>query len=289
MNGSIQILTSQCFSCSFNLSFCLHCVYYKIRVIFDTENDFTLCLKQSFPRLKTTKLRRKQWSLIRTMIGKPRRCSDAFFREERQVLDEKRQRIRMIQQRRLSEHELAALDLAELPAEIPIMLSVGQRVYTHIIQPEQGVFLGTIAAVDPVEHTYRVVFDRHSLGSQTVSDYEVKSLSGSHTVPIRVYLQTYRPPQAQTSRTASTNLSGQIIPPSHHLAFLNSPSLQSIFLNTPIARLTPTVSSIIMEDLNNPAIANALMFQSAQDRMLGLLNSPKLGKTRILFQYRRFN
>lgn len=43
------------------------------RVIFESENDFALCIKQSFPRLNTNKLRRKQWSILRGLIGKPRR------------------------------------------------------------------------------------------------------------------------------------------------------------------------------------------------------------------------
>ena len=43
------------------------------RVIFDSENDFASCIKQSFPHLKTNKLRRKQWRILRSLIGKPRR------------------------------------------------------------------------------------------------------------------------------------------------------------------------------------------------------------------------
>ncbi len=45
--------------------------YY--RVIFDSENDFSICLKQSFPRLIKKKMRRKEWCIIRSLIGKPRR------------------------------------------------------------------------------------------------------------------------------------------------------------------------------------------------------------------------
>jgi hypothetical protein len=45
----------------------------KFRVIFDSENDFSICLNQSFPKLKTRKLTRKQWCFVRNLIGKPRR------------------------------------------------------------------------------------------------------------------------------------------------------------------------------------------------------------------------
>lgn len=123
------------------------------------------------------------------------RCSDAFFQEERQMLEEKRHKIRMIQQRKLSEQELATSnDLKDLPNVIPMPLSIGNRVYAHITTPEEGVFLGTIAAVDPCDHTYRVVFDRASLGSQTLADFEVKSLQPPiQAIPLRAYVQTYRP------------------------------------------------------------------------------------------------
>lgn len=161
------------------------------RVIFESENDFVLCMKQSFPRLKTHKLTRKQWCMVRSLIGKPRRCSSAFFQEERQMIEEKRQKIRLIQQRKINESEV--IDLKDLPQQIPVTLSIGHRVYTHICHPEEGVFLGTIAAVDPVEHTYRVVFDRSNIGSLTVHDYEIKSVTPVQTIPTKAYIQTYRP------------------------------------------------------------------------------------------------
>ena len=161
------------------------------RVIFESENDFILCMKQSFPRLKTQKLTRKQWCMIRSFIGKPRRCSSAFFQEERQMIEEKRQKIRLIQQRKINESEM--IDLKDLPQQIPVTLSIGHRVYTHICHPEEGVFLGTIAAVDPVEHTYRIVFDRSNIGSLTVHDYEIKSVTPVQTIPTKAYIQTYRP------------------------------------------------------------------------------------------------
>jgi hypothetical protein len=107
------------------------------------------------------------------------------------MLDDKRQKIRLIQQRKVSERELN--ELKDIPQDIPLPLSIGHRVYAHICQPEEGVFLGTVAAVDPVEHTYRVVFDRSHLGSHTVTDYEIKSLMPIQTIPVKVYVQTYRP------------------------------------------------------------------------------------------------
>lgn len=112
------------------------------------------------------------------------------------MLEEKRQKIRLIQQRKLSEKDQQLLDLKDLPPEIPLTLSIGHRVYAHICNKEAaGVFLGTIRAIDPCEHTYRVVFDRASIGSHTVYDFEIKSLTPIQTIPTKAYLQTYRPPK----------------------------------------------------------------------------------------------
>jgi len=46
--------------------------------LFNGDNDFCLCLKESFPELKTRKLTRAHWSKIRRLMGKPRRW-DAFW------------------------------------------------------------------------------------------------------------------------------------------------------------------------------------------------------------------
>ena len=62
------------------------------------ENDFESCLQQLFKNLKTRKLTKVQWSMIRRLMGKPRRCSPAFFDEERHSLEEKRKKIRYLHQ-----------------------------------------------------------------------------------------------------------------------------------------------------------------------------------------------
>ena len=55
------------------------------------------------------------------------------------MLEEKRQKIRLIQQRKVSEKEL--IDYKDLPQEIPLTLSIGHRVYSHICQPEEGIVI----------------------------------------------------------------------------------------------------------------------------------------------------
>ena len=159
------------------------------------------------------------------------------------MLEEKRQKIRLIQQRKVNEKEL--VDFKDLPQEIPLTLSIGHRVYSHITYPEEGVFLGTIAAVDPCEHTYRVVFDRISIGSLTVFDYSIKSLSAVQTIPIKAYIQTYRP------KIASNVTS------------------QSLILTPNKSFLTPNTHNFLLEDLksaniNNSAFATTLLLQNDQ-------------------------
>lgn len=48
------------------------------RTLFAGENDFSICLRESFPELKTRELTRIEWTKIRRMMGKPRRCSQVI-------------------------------------------------------------------------------------------------------------------------------------------------------------------------------------------------------------------
>ena len=196
------------------------------------------------------------------------RCSDAFFNEERIMLEEKRQKIRLIQQRKVSEKEL--LDLKDLPQEIPVTLSIGHRVYSYISHPEEGVFLGTIAAVDLVEHTYRVVFDRQSIGSQTVHDFETKSVQPVQTIPIKAYLQTYRP--KLTTKLSNNNLQALM---------QNSVNNQHKFsASNLIVNSSTGFNNLLIEDLNtlnstNPNITAALMINVA-DPMISVCSPFKI-------------
>ena len=95
------------------------------QVLFEGENDFMVCLKESFPQLKTRRLSKVEWCKVRRLMGKPRRCSSAFFAEERQELARKRQKIRMLQQRKqLMDYS----SFKDLPEQIPLLLTIGARV-----------------------------------------------------------------------------------------------------------------------------------------------------------------
>ena len=145
-------------------------IYVSIfRTLFDGDNDFMICLKESFPQLKTRKLTRVEWCKIRRMMGKPRRCSQAFFEEERRELERKRQKIRMLQQRKAAD----AAVFKDLPSEIPLQLVIGTKVTARLRKPQDGLFTGSIDAVDTSNNTYRITFERAGLGTHSVPDYEV--------------------------------------------------------------------------------------------------------------------
>ena len=95
------------------------------QVLFEGENDFMVCIKESFPQLKTRRLTRVEWCKIRRLMGKPRRCSSAFFTEERAELARKRQKIRMLQQRK---QLMDYTSFKDLPENIPLLLTIGARV-----------------------------------------------------------------------------------------------------------------------------------------------------------------
>ncbi|XP_067841289.1 protein lin-9 homolog [Heptranchias perlo] len=157
--------------------------------LFEGDNDFCVCLKESFPNLKTRKLTRVEWGKIRRLMGKPRRCSAAFFSEERAALQHKRHKIRLLQQRKVTELS----QYKDLPEEIPLPLVIGTKVTARLRGDHDGLFTGQIDAVDTINATYRVTFDRTGLGTHTVPDYEVLSNEPHETMPITAFAQKQRP------------------------------------------------------------------------------------------------
>ncbi|XP_033052772.1 protein lin-9 homolog isoform X2 [Trachypithecus francoisi] len=197
--------------------------------LFEGDNDFCVCLKESFPNLKTRKLTRVEWGKIRRLMGKPRRCSSAFFEEERSALKQKRQKIRLLQQRKVAD----VSQFKDLPDEIPLPLVIGTKVTARLRGVHDGLFTGQIDAVDTLNATYRVTFDRAGLGTHTIPDYEVLSNEPHETMPIAAFGQKQRP-----SRFFMT-------PPRLHY----TPPLQSpIMDNDPLLGQSPWRSKISGSD-----------------------------------------
>lgn len=155
------------------------------------DSEFQLCLKELFPNLKTKNLRRAEWCLIRKLMGKPRRCSPAFFIEERQSLNAKRDKIRQIQH----QQKLDNLTLYnDLPNLIPMPLVIGTRITALQRKPHDGLFNGTIEAVDILNGTYRIAFDRPDIAADTVLDHDVRSILPTEFMPLQAFLYKSRPP-----------------------------------------------------------------------------------------------
>ncbi|XP_072545993.1 protein lin-9 homolog isoform X2 [Salminus brasiliensis] len=170
------------------------------RALFEGDNDFCLCLNDSFPLLKTRKLTRVEWSTIRRLMGKPRRCSSAFLEEERGALNERRQKIRLLQQRRTFTD---ISDCSDLPDQIPLPLVIGTKVTARLRGSLDGLFTGQIDAVDSKTATYRVTFERRGLGTRTVPDYEVLSSDHSETMPLSAFAEKRRPVQNKVSQIST--------------------------------------------------------------------------------------
>ena len=58
-----------------------------------------LNFRETFPLLRNKTITRCEWNMIRRLLGKPRRCSPAFFAEERESLEARRQKVRTLQDR----------------------------------------------------------------------------------------------------------------------------------------------------------------------------------------------
>ncbi|XP_043287248.1 protein lin-9 homolog isoform X2 [Venturia canescens] len=159
------------------------------KTLFEGDNDFMICLKESFPQLQTRKLTRVEWCKIRRMMGKPRRCSQSFFEEERRELERKRQKIRMLQQRKAGDMS----SFKDLPPEIPLQLVIGTKVTARLRKPQDGLFTGSIDAVDTSNNTYRITFERAGLGTHSVPDYEVLSNEPPETISVSSFALHFRP------------------------------------------------------------------------------------------------
>ncbi|XP_975203.2 protein lin-9 homolog isoform X1 [Tribolium castaneum] len=193
------------------------------RCLFSGENDFSICLKESFPELKTRELTRVQWTKIRRMMGKPRRCSQAFFHEERLELEKKRKKIRALQQRKATELS----SFKDLPPEIPMQLVIGTKVTARLRKPQDGLFTGSIDAVDTSNNTYRITFERQGLGTHSVPDYEVLSNEPPETLSLSSFQNKFRPWNGITTYAAK-------ISPYTNLKFKKDPLLSGSMINKPI-------------------------------------------------------
>ena len=121
-------------------------------------------------------------------MGKPRRCSEAFFSEERAELDRKRKKMSLLQQRKMGDTS----SFRDWPEDIPMQLTIGSRVTARLRIPQDGLFTGVVTAYDISSSTYRITFDRQGLGTNTILEYEVLSTDPLDLMPLSSFLSKSR-------------------------------------------------------------------------------------------------
>lgn len=155
--------------------------------LFSGDNEFVQLLHEMFPNLRTLKLCRPEWRAIRRLIGKPRRCSEAFLNEEREALETKRARIRQI-------YDGSLMNIppgCELPLRLPPPLIIGAKIYARVRTPKDGIYAGTIDAILPA--SYRVVFDKEEMiPPMIIKDSEVMSAQTIELLSINYFLEQNR-------------------------------------------------------------------------------------------------
>ncbi|KAF7144937.1 hypothetical protein RHSIM_Rhsim04G0219400 [Rhododendron simsii] len=120
------------------------------------------------------RLTRVEWGVIRSSLGKPRRFSEQFLKEEKEKLNQYRDSVRT------HYTELREGTREGLPTDLARPLSVGQRVIA--IHPRtREVHDGNVLTVD--HNRCRVQFDRPELGVEFVLDVDCMPLNPSENMP----------------------------------------------------------------------------------------------------------
>ena len=123
---------------------------------------------------------RVEWNKVRSVMGKPRRCSQNFFDEERKELERKRQKIRVLQYRKSCDLSF----VQALPKEIPQALALGTKVSARLRDKQDGLFMGVVESLDASKSSYKILFDRPGIGAVSIPDFEVQSLEKVETICI---------------------------------------------------------------------------------------------------------
>ncbi|XP_010667784.2 protein ALWAYS EARLY 3 isoform X2 [Beta vulgaris subsp. vulgaris] len=120
------------------------------------------------------RLTRVEWGVIRSSLGKPRRFSEQFLKEEKEKLNYYRESVR-------SHYTELRMGRREgLPTDLARPLTVGQRVIA--IHPRsREIHDGSVLTVD--HNRCRVQFDRPELGVEFVEDIDCMPLNPSENMP----------------------------------------------------------------------------------------------------------
>lgn len=130
------------------------------------------------------RLTKVEWGVIRSSLGKPRRFSTNFLREEREKLYQYRDSVRK------HYSELRSGDREGLPTDLARPLGVGQRVIA--LHPEsREVHDGSVLTVD--HDKCRIQFDRPELGVAFVKDVDCMPLNLLDNMPEALRRESGKP------------------------------------------------------------------------------------------------
>ncbi|KAL9410355.1 hypothetical protein AB3S75_044171 [Citrus x aurantiifolia] len=120
------------------------------------------------------RLTRVEWGVIRSSLGRPRRFSEQFLKEEKEKLNQYRESVRN------HYSELRSGTKEGLPTDLARPLYVGQRIIA--VHPRTREICD--GSVLTVEHSrYRVQFDKRELGIEFVQDIDCMPLNPLENMP----------------------------------------------------------------------------------------------------------
>lgn len=242
------------------------------------------------------RLTRVEWGVIRSSLGKPRRFSEQFLKEEKEKLNQYRDSVR--------KHYTELRDGFRdgLPTDLARPLSVGQRVIA--IHPKtREIHDGSVLTV---EHSKcRVQFDRHDLGVEFVMDIDcmpmnpfenIPALLGRHPVSVDKFFENFNElkenGQAKDYIKLSPSDNLDNVDGIHQLSSLANPS--SLLKQTKVAsnvatRMGSADTAAYQQMYSQPSIRAQVQAKEADIQALAQLTRALDKKEAVVHELKRMN
>jgi len=151
--------------------------YSSIDVLYFKQNEFQMLLND-LGLFRVNRLTRTEWSYIRSKMGKPRRLSRAYLKQELKKLAVYREEVRAHHSGKAGPGTSSQLEMELYLDEIPAPINVGTPVVAH--HPKDGeLYAGKVLLKDG--HRYRIQFDDQMLGQPLlINDTHVMPQPGMH-------------------------------------------------------------------------------------------------------------
>ncbi|KAK4425827.1 protein ALWAYS EARLY 3 [Sesamum alatum] len=247
------------------------------------------------------RLTRVEWGVIRSSLGKPRRFSGQFLKEEKEKLNQYRDSVR--------KHytELREGIREGLPTDLARPLSVGQRVIA--IHPKtREIHDGSVLTVD--HSKCRIQFDRHELGVEFVMDIDcmplnplenMPALLGRHTVAVDKSFENFNELQINGQAKEYIKLSpgdnldstddiSQLPPLANSASLLNQTKVASANANNVQTRIGPADTTTYQQiAYSQPITLAQVQAKEADVQALAELTRALDKKEAIVLELRRMN